>query len=48
MRLAFVKPGENETMGWNITLFTIDLFFLIDIMVIFNTALYDEYYNVIT
>jgi hypothetical protein len=41
LRLAFGE--EEEPLGWVIFMYSIDFMFLIDILVIFNTAYYDEY-----
>ena len=41
LRLAFGE--EEEPVGWMIFTMVIDGLFLIDILVIFNTAYYDEY-----
>jgi len=47
MRLAFVKPGEEETMDYLVINYFIDFLFFIDILVIFNTGFFDEYLRVI-
>ena len=45
LRIAF---GEaEEPLGWLITNTLIDAFFFLDIMVIFNSAFYDDDYNII-
>lgn len=43
LRLAMVFPTEQETLGWKVLQYSIDVCFLIDIMVIFNTGIYNEY-----
>lgn len=39
--IAFMEDEEN--LGWLITQYVIDFLFFIDIIVIFNTAYYNEY-----
>lgn len=48
MRLALVFPNEQETLGWLIFQYSIDVCFLIDMFVILNTALIDEFQTFIT
>jgi hypothetical protein len=45
LRIAF--GGETEPLGWEIINNTIDVFFLFDIIIIFNSAFYDDDYNII-
>ena len=47
LRLAFVKDGEEESKTLLIICYIIDLLFLIDVYIIFNTAFYDEYFQII-
>ena len=39
--IAFMEDEEN--LGWLITQYVIDFLFFVDIIVIFNTAYYNEY-----
>lgn len=43
-RISFV---QEETQGWIIAMYTIDIFFLIDMIIIFNTAYFNEDYKII-
>jgi hypothetical protein len=43
-RISFV---EVETTNWTIAMYTIDLFFLLDMIIIFNTAYYQEDFKMI-
>ena len=43
-RIALV---ENDTVGWTVSNYTIDGFFVIDMIIIFNTAYYDEDFAII-
>lgn len=43
-RIALV---ESDTLAWKVVNGISDLFFLTDIIVIFNTALYDDDFNLI-
>jgi len=45
LRIAF--GGDEEPLGWEIINNTIDGLFLIDIVVIFSSAYYDDDYNII-
>jgi len=45
LRIAFGE--DEEPMGWEIINNTIDGLFLIDILVIFSSAYYDDDYNII-
>lgn len=50
---AFVTPYRvayinNETKGWDITNLTIDTIFGLDILIIFNTAYYDEDFKIVS
>lgn len=47
LRLAFVSETEEESMVVLLISYIIDGLFLIDIFVIFSTAYYDEYFQVI-
>jgi len=47
LRLAFVREGMEESTFWVGFHYLVDLLFLIDIAVIFNTAYYDEYFRII-
>ena len=44
-RIAFV---EVETPQWNVINYIVDFMFLIDIFVVFNSAYYDEDFNLVT
>jgi len=41
-RIAFQDYNTAEPLAWTIVSFTIDFFFFIDIIIIFNSAFYDE------
>lgn len=43
-RIALV---ENDTIEWSVLNYSIDALFLIDIIIIFNTAFYDEDFAII-
>ena len=45
-RMAFISP-DNETTGWNIINYLIDFTFLLDIVVTFNTAFYDDNFKIV-
>ena len=45
-RLAFTKP-EEEDMTWEIINGLVDIIFFIDMILIFNTAYYDEDFKMI-
>ena len=44
LRLAMVPSGQEETLFWKLVLYAIDLCFFVDILIIFNTAIYDQYF----
>ena len=44
-RLAFT---EDDTLEWKIINYSVDLIFLIDMILIFNTAFYDEDFKMIS
>lgn len=44
LRLAMVPNAEDETLFWKIVLYFIDFCFFVDILIIFNTAIYDQYF----
>ncbi len=43
-RIALV---ETDTLGWTVTNYSIDGLFVIDMIIIFNTAYYDEDFAII-
>lgn len=44
LRLAMVHPNEEDTMFWTVVQTSIDFLFFADILIIFNTAIYDAYF----
>lgn len=47
LRLAMVRPEEEETQTWLVIQYVIDFLFFVDICVIFNTVIYDQYFRFI-
>jgi len=47
VRIAFHQHGQEESTGWQIYNMVVDVCFFIDIIVVFNTALYDEDFRII-
>lgn len=47
VRLAFLDTYETESLTWIIIQWIIDFLFLMDIIIIFNSAYYDEYFQII-
>lgn len=45
LRLAF--DDEDESQGWMIVLYTIDILFFLDIIIIFNTIIHDDAYQLV-
>ena len=45
LRLAF--DNDKESQSWMIVLYTIDLLFFLDMVIIFNTMIYDENYQLL-
>jgi hypothetical protein len=46
-RIAFSENDVEETVGWQIVGYGIDVFFFIDIIVIMNSAFYDEEFQIV-
>jgi len=46
-RIAFQDYNTAEPLAWTIVSFTIDFFFFIDIIIIFNSAFYDEEFLIV-
>jgi hypothetical protein len=46
VNIAFPPKRSSETI-WNVYNTTVDLLFLLEMFVVFNTALYDEYFQFI-
>lgn len=44
LRLAF---DDDESQAWTIALYTIDILFFLDIVIIFNTIIHDEKYQLV-
>lgn len=45
LRLAMVQPNEEDTPFWTVVQAVIDILFFADIIIIFNTAIYDAYFT---
>ena len=45
-RIAFFKTDEDEEISWVVFNALIDFLFFLDILAIFNTAYYDEYFQI--
>ena len=42
LNIAFINEDEEQSLGNMITNYVIDFFFLVDILIIFNSAYYNE------
>lgn len=46
-RIAFSNSDEEETLGWQIVGYGIDFLFFLDIIVIMNSAFYDDEFQIV-